>query len=260
MIKRIVSSFFLLLISIFPIYYGGLFLDIFVTFFALFSVYEFTKIRNKNFNYLLYLIMEIFIFSLLAFPKNHIGLILLFLFFLFVCAIFSEDINFIDVSSCFALAIALGFAIVSIYRLYVLPGYHFHFVYIILATYGCDIGAYFFGKKFGKHKLIERISPKKTIEGSIGGWLLGFLVSFLYVFFFQKFMINSVDINFYFFFSLLLPVVSQIGDLSFSLVKRNYNVKDFGSIIPGHGGVLDRIDSLIFTLITFTSLLGFLLI
>lgn len=258
MIKRIISSFFLLLISIFPIYCGGLLLDIFVTVFALLSVYEFTQIRNKDFNYLLYLIMEIFIFSLLTFPKNQIGLILIFLMVLFVCAIFSENINFIDVSSCFALATALGFAIVSIYRLYILPGYYFHFIYIILATYGCDIGAYFIGKKYGKHKLIERISPKKTVEGAIGGWVFGFFASFLYVFFFQKFMIQNVEINFYFIFSLILPIVSQIGDLSFSLVKRNYNVKDFGSIIPGHGGILDRIDSLIFTLITFTSLIGFL--
>ena len=102
--------------------------------------------------------------------------------------------------------------------------------------------------KFGKNKLIPRISPNKTVEGAISGYLAGVLVSFLFAYFL---LMDQLGLNIILMGSLLIPLVSQLGDLSFSLIKRNYGIKDFGSIFPGHGGALDRIDSLVFAVLTF---------
>ena len=119
---------------------------------------------------------------------------------------------------------------------------------ILLATYLTDTGAYFAGRFFGRHKLNERISPKKTIEGAIGGYLFGAIGSFLFGYFM---VLDLFPLWYISLISCTMPLAGQLGDLSFSAVKRHFNVKDFGTIFPGHGGVLDRIDSLIFNLLIF---------
>lgn len=118
---------------------------------------------------------------------------------------------------------------------------------IIIATYCCDTAAYFSGYFLGKHKLNPRISPKKTIEGSIGGWVFGALCSFAFAYFFIPEMLLWEMLAT----SLVLPFSGQIGDLAFSAIKRCYGIKDFSNLLPGHGGVLDRLDSLIFNFICF---------
>lgn len=117
--------------------------------------------------------------------------------------------------------------------------------YIFISAWGSDTCAYFVGSKFGKHKL-SKISPKKSIEGCIGGVIGAVIISLIYTFFINKY--GSVDIS-YLWISLitvLLSILSQIGDLSASTIKRTVEIKDFGNIIPGHGGLLDRIDSVLF--------------
>ena len=108
-----------------------------------------------------------------------------------------------------------------------------------------DTAAYFAGSFLGKHKLIEAISPNKTGEGSIGA-VVGSLVSFLIyggILTGMGFSVNFIAISVL---ALLCGVVAQLGDLSASLMKRSCNAKDFGNLIPGHGGLLDRVDSLMF--------------
>lgn len=122
---------------------------------------------------------------------------------------------------------------------------------IIIATYLCDTAAYFTGYCFGKHKLNTRISPKKTIEGSVGGWIFGALGSFAFAYFFIGEAASSEMIAA----CLLLPISGQIGDLAFSAIKRCYGIKDFSDLLPGHGGVLDRLDSLIFNFLCFHMIL-----
>ena len=95
---------------------------------------------------------------------------------------------------------------------------------------------------FGKHKLNERISPKKTIEGSVGGFIISTIVCLSFSFIFIK----GFPIGLSIVASITLPIMGQIGDLAFSAIKRHFAIKDFGNIFPGHGGILDRIDSLIF--------------
>lgn len=123
-----------------------------------------------------------------------------------------------------------------------------YLIYLALITVITDTFAYFTGYFIGKHKMCEKISPKKTWEGAIGGAVIGTIIPVLFYLFF----INS-DINIFILvgLTLVLSTVGQIGDLFFSSVKRHYDIKDFSNLIPGHGGILDRLDSLIFVVLTF---------
>ena len=115
----------------------------------------------------------------------------------------------------------------------------------LLATFATDVGAYFAGKLFGRTKLAPTISPGKTIEGSIGGILLSFGVLILWALLArEKFPFGWVELLAV---SSLLSIAAQLGDLTESMLKRYCGVKDSGSFLPGHGGLLDRIDSLLFT-------------
>ena len=107
-----------------------------------------------------------------------------------------------------------------------------------------DAGAYFVGLRFGKHKLAPVVSPNKTIEGvfgGLGGAMLGMLIYALILDFFLKFEVNYLIALLY---GLLGSAVGTFGDLCFSIIKRQTGIKDYGNLIPGHGGVLDRFDSL----------------
>ena len=113
---------------------------------------------------------------------------------------------------------------------------------VVLTAFGTDIMAYFSGFLFGKHKLCPKISPKKTIEGSIGGTLGSVVLSGLFGFFFApEILVHCLIIG------VLGGIVSQFGDLTASIFKRKMGIKDYGNLIPGHGGILDRFDSVLFT-------------
>lgn len=120
-------------------------------------------------------------------------------------------------------------------------GKHYVF-YLLILVWAGDSGAYYVGKSLGKHPLAPVISPKKTIEGAIGGTAATLLASIIatYTFLPQMSMRHAVALG------LLLAVVAQIGDLCESLLKRSVNIKDSGTLLPGHGGILDRVDGLIF--------------
>nr|WP_315024116.1 phosphatidate cytidylyltransferase [uncultured Aminipila sp.] len=113
---------------------------------------------------------------------------------------------------------------------------------IFLTAFGTDVMAYFTGYAFGKHKLCPTISPKKTIEGSIGGILGSVILCGLFGYIMiPRLLIHCIIIG------VLGGVVSQFGDLTASIFKRKMGIKDYGNLIPGHGGILDRFDSVLFT-------------
>ena len=118
---------------------------------------------------------------------------------------------------------------------------------IIMGSWGADTCAYCAGKLFGKHHFSE-LSPKKTIEGCVGGVLGASIIAFIYSLFFPaEYSVFLIDHRIAFpVIAAVCAVVSMVGDLSASAIKRNYDIKDYGNIIPGHGGVLDRFDSVIF--------------
>ncbi len=119
---------------------------------------------------------------------------------------------------------------------------------VFICSWGCDTCAYCVGKLIGKHKMSPKLSPKKSIEGAIGGVLGAGLLTALYCFIFREAMnVNVQGILVLSVISGIAGLISMVGDLTASAIKRNYDIKDYGKSIPGHGGVLDRFDSMIIT-------------
>lgn len=117
---------------------------------------------------------------------------------------------------------------------------------VIVSASLCDIGAYFIGRWLGKHPMAPTISPKKTIEGSIAGLLFGTLSGVGVYFALQP--VIKLPLPLYLIASLLCSVAGEIGDLCASMIKRQANIKDYGKVLPGHGGIMDRCDSFVFAL------------
>ena len=143
------------------------------------------------------------------------------------------------------------FLIFSFYTTYSLKNYldyeHFYLLFVISLCIATDLGGYFFGKIFKGPKLTS-ISPKKTYSGFIGAIILSIIVSLIFYKYDYKFGI-SIQLNYNFIILILLiSIVSQIGDITISFFKRMAKISDTGNIIPGHGGLLDRIDGMIFAI------------
>lgn len=119
---------------------------------------------------------------------------------------------------------------------------------IFISSWICDTCAYLTGICMGKHRLAPKLSPKKSIEGAVGGIVGAALVGALYGFFVVEHVVTTQDITWVFaLISAIGAVISQIGDLAASAIKRNHEIKDYGKLIPGHGGIMDRFDSVVFT-------------
>ncbi len=209
---------------------------------------------------------------------NFLPMCLLCVILLFSMLVLYKDFTADDIGKALVAIIypPLGFAGMTILRS---VGLRF-ILYMFLITTLTDVFAYFVGMMFGKHKMCPNISPKKTWEGSFGGTIIATVFATLFAFFYGALFgksfgpeaattllhdapflrteyidkLNGVEIFFILFIlSLLTSVVSQIGDLVASKLKRGYDLKDYGNIFPGHGGVLDRFDSAIFaTMLIFT--------
>ena len=127
-------------------------------------------------------------------------------------------------------------------------------MYGLALIWVADIGAYFSGKRFGKNKLAESISPGKTIEGLLGALVLTSLYTLLSGYYFG---LNTIQIISLMLISLILTIISVVGDLYESTLKREVGLKDSGTILPGHGGILDRIDSVLAAMPVFSVSLHF---
>lgn len=136
----------------------------------------------------------------------------------------------------------IGWLFSFIMKIKILPYGPYIVTFLILVAKLGDIGAYIVGTIFGRHSLIARISPKKTVEGAVGGFIFSLLIAML-----SKFYLPHIPFFHLVILGCLLGVLAQLGDVSESLIKRDCQVKDSGSLLPGLGGFLDIIDSLLFT-------------
>ena len=119
---------------------------------------------------------------------------------------------------------------------------------IFICSWGCDTCAYCVGVLFGKHKMAPVLSPKKSIEGAVGGVVGTALLTVLYTYVFRAQMgLGLRSIVVLAIISMIAALISMVGDLTASAIKRNYDIKDYGTLIPGHGGIMDRFDSMMIT-------------
>lgn len=257
---------------------GGPFLGLTIMFCGMVGYYELTRalhvFEEGHYNHLFY--------------AGEVCVVAYYLIVICMQAIMEQD-AFID-SVCKVIALAVIFLVLLMMATYVLtfPRYHadqiidsiFSFVYcplmlsfvflsrclpygifiytmIFLCSWICDTGAYFTGRAFGRHKLAPVLSPKKTIEGSVGGVVFSVVFCILEALLMHVLFPEETLIWQFALIGLFGSIFSQIGDLAASAIKRNHGIKDYGTLIPGHGGIMDRFDSVIFVspLIFFLGLL-----
>ncbi|MCH4240000.1 MAG: phosphatidate cytidylyltransferase [Oscillospiraceae bacterium] len=165
--------------------------------------------------------------------------------------LYHSVISFREVAIIYSMTMLIPTSLQTLILLRDAGGSHgmFHVIVAIFAAWVADAGAYIFGSLLGRHKLCPNISPKKTVEGAVGGILADVGIMLLFGFIFQNVYWNgTVHVNFAVLvvIGLVGAILSMLGDLSFSIIKRSCHIKDFSELIPGHGGILDRFDSVIF--------------
>lgn len=174
------------------------------------------------------------------------AVVILYMMYLFVLMVFRKGfLQYAKVAEIFMIVsyVVISFTSLSLIR-YLEKGLY-HFFLIFGSAWVTDIFALLSGMAFGKHKLAPQISPKKTVEGAIGGVIGSTVVVIIYSVLIDKF--TDVDVNYValVIFAIVLSFVGQAGDLLASVIKREHNVKDYGTLLPGHGGIMDRFDSVL---------------
>ena len=257
---------FFLILFVFPSYI----LTFVVSIICAIAAYELIRaVKIRNISVLVYSLiaaifvpMAIYLSTLLLYPVLTLITLLLSIFFTFICLLLIEvaltfknpkskargtQLKFRYIPVAVAAGILIPLMLSTLVVLKSMPYGHLFVLLPIIITILTDSGAYFTGITIGKRKAFPRISPNKTVEGCIGGIIAGILGMVLYGFILT--LTTSLTIVFpaLLLYGLLGAVITELGDLMFSLIKRKCGIKDFGTLMPGHGGALDRFDSLIFT-------------
>lgn len=250
--QRLISGIVLVAILAAVLYFGGMPTFVMAFIVSLIGYYELLRIFHveKSAIGVISYTVSILYYILLMFELEDfiLPLSLLLLIALLACYVLTfPKFHFEQVSAGFFGFFYVTMMLSYVYQIRALKGGGIFVVLLFLSSWGNDTLAYCAGRLFGKHKMSPHLSPKKTIEGAVGGvvgaGLLGFLYSLI-----VKDMLRT-DYNVSLIFTLVCMIgglISIIGDLGASAIKRNYEIKDYGTLIPGHGGILDRFDSVIF--------------
>ena len=264
--ERIVSAIVMILIFVPLLLIGHLPFACFMTFLSMLGLYELIHMREskKEFPFLLKIFAYLLVafFSLLNYKQNVFTSTIDFRTVTFIIFAFLLPMIFIKKRELYelndalflvgaVLFIGLSFNLFILIRNYDLN----YFIYLLLVTVITDTFAMITGKYIGVNPLCPKISPHKTIEGLIGGVLTG---TFVAATFYHVVIQPAMPLIPLILFTILLSIIGQMGDLVFSSIKRNYKMKDFSNLIPGHGGILDRLDSFIFVSLAFVLLVGIL--
>ncbi len=263
--KRIISSVVgICILMLVLFFYKTVVLNIAITIITLMVTFE-LLLAKKYFKYgwltLICLVFSLFVsfLSSVYYYRFLVPICVVFAFLLFVVMLYQyPKIRFEAVTTSFFISVVVSIIFQMLISIRDKYSYRpqvalFYIILSLASAWLTDSGAYFIGVFFGKTKLASEISPKKTIEGLLGGILssafLCFIIFLCFSYVFSKEGLQ-VSVNYLELISVLIiaSALSVIGDLSASLIKRQCNIKDFGSIMPGHGGVLDRFDSVIFTI------------
>ncbi|MDR1795540.1 MAG: phosphatidate cytidylyltransferase [Erysipelotrichaceae bacterium] len=253
--QRIITA-LAIIATVFPLIYFFPFwgLRAVILVFSALAVYEITAIIDKRIPLLgiigVYLMVLVLSF---CWEQNYVVFLGLFIVLLFTIDVLYSFIDITRIAYLFLMTLMFSTAIRGLIQANVMFGFT-GVMFVFVVTYLCDSAAYFIGRRFGKHKLIPKVSPNKTVEGAIGGFLVSFIAGVVYLYIWSQFN-NGMAV--FIAACITMPLTGQIGDLAFSSIKRHFNQKDFGSIFPGHGGALDRIDSLLFNFMVFHVILMF---
>ena len=253
--KRTISAVIMLLIFIPILLLGNIYYTIFGSIIGLMGLYEIMKPEKeipgymKFISYFVVLYLILYNYKYLFFDSVYPMSVMIVIFFIYVCSIIinkdSKKYNFKEAVTLLFDVFLIGILFNSFIRIRLLG--EKTVIYCFLISIMTDTFAYFGGSLLGKHKLIPSISPNKTIEGSITGSLFGTVLATGYYYL----VIGHNNILEIIILSFILTIISQIGDLFFSSIKRYYKIKDYSNLIPGHGGVLDRLDSSLFVILGF---------
>jgi phosphatidate cytidylyltransferase len=254
---RVISGIVIAVLAVVLLVLGGdvLFASLLlISLIGLYELYHVVKIQNRPLGIVGYITTAAYFF-MARFQKEEYVMFLLILFLMVLMAVYV--FTFPEYSTEQVIMGFFGFVYVSvmlsyIYKVRILEDGIFVVWLIFICSWVCDTCAYAVGMCIGKHRLAPVLSPKKSIEGAVGGIAGSALVGVIYACVLAQFESARVTsfINPYIGFALvgaIGAVISQIGDLAASAIKRNHGVKDYGKLIPGHGGILDRFDSVIFT-------------
>ncbi len=244
MLIRVISGAVALPILFFIVLAGGMYLELAGVVVSLIALYEFFKaLRKKSlkpFSKTTYLLVLV-VYSLIHFGYvSYLPFVIaLYVASLFLNYLFNQENKFVDVGVTIASAFYVIFFFYHIILLSKLEN-SFYIWYVFIVSWGADTGAYFVGVKFGKRKLSPVISPNKSVEGAVGGILTAVIIASVFTYYNdQTFIVYGIII------AIFGSVISILGDLVASRIKREMDVKDFGNIMPGHGGIIDRFDSLL---------------
>ena len=231
------------------VFLGGIYLRGFVFTLSILALWEFySALKEKSFKPIKsagYILLVIY--YLLNNNFEHMMYVLVAAaFILLILPVINLEYTFIDVSLTLLGFIYCGILFGFVYLVNAKRCGEFLVWIIFIGSWLSDTAAFYSGKLFGKHKLSPRVSPKKTIEGSIGGLIGATIFTGVFGIIVQKY-INIMPIYNYFIIGALCGVFGQFGDLVASSIKRYVGIKDYSNLIPGHGGILDRFDSIIFS-------------
>ena len=231
------------------VFLGGIYLKGFVFALSMLALWEFySALKEKNFKPIKsagYILLVIY--YLLNNNFEHMMYVLVIAaFILLILPVINLEYTFIDVSLTLLGFIYCGILFGFVYLVNAKRYGEFLVWIIFIGSWLSDTAAFYCGKLFGKHKLSPRVSPKKTIEGSIGGLIGATIFTGIFGIIVQMYT-NIMPIYNYFIIGALCGVFGQFGDLVASSIKRYVGIKDYSNLIPGHGGILDRFDSIIFS-------------
>ena len=250
--QRIITAILALILFVPFVIYGEWPFTIFVYFLATIGLFELIKMRNMNFFALPSILTFAMLWILLSqftddvIPGVMLSKLEVIMIFALVLLMFTvllkNKFTFDDVGF---LMLAMIYVGMGFYYLIQTRGAGLDYIiYVLFVIWATDTGAYFVGRSMGKKKLWPKISPNKTVEGALGGILAACVVGVVFqvVYPFEHSMTIVILVT------VLVSIFGQMGDLVESAFKRHYGVKDSGNILPGHGGILDRLDSLLFVL------------
>lgn len=241
MLIRVISSIVALPLLFFFVIMGGIYLEIGVFFISILALYEFFQALKEK-----HKPMDIpsYIFALIIFIALYqgwhtllLGSLAIYIAVILTIYLFDPDRTIADAGTTM---LGVSYITFFLYHVVLLSEFGYMIWFIFLASWGADTGAYFAGSFLGKRKLFPSISPKKTVEGAIGGVISAIILcGSLALYFEREFVAYAMVIG------VVGSLISIVGDLIASKIKREMGIKDFGKIMPGHGGVLDRFDSLL---------------